>query len=128
MIRAITTEVEGHGVGLFGANHLKGLIEGLKEHPKGDEFEVLPINMSPGITVANRKAMEENGYHHARAQYNHHHVPRLFVPGNEIDAATAWDMASKAIAHHQRQQLGIPEDGRVAQLEAETEADLTLTR
>ena len=127
MVKTITNEVEGSAVGIFGANHIKGLIEGIKDHPKGDQFEILMLNLSQSVAIPNRKAMELDEYNHSRSQYNHEKVPRLTVPGKEMAPAVAWDMASEAAAYFERKQLGIPDDGHVANA-AQPQPDMITAR
>ncbi len=121
MVNALTTEVKGPAIGIFGVNHLQALIEGIKNDPKGNQFEILTLNLSQGITVSNHLAMENNIVKYSRSQFNHENIPHIIVPGEKVDVATAWDMAANAAAHFERQQLGIPEDGRVAQLGTQPE-------
>ena len=127
MIKALATEVEGHAVGIYGSWHLQGLIEGLREHPSGGRFEILPMNLTQCFDILNRRAEKSENLDYTRFRYNQENIAQLIVPGKEVDAATAWDMAAEAAAHFERKGLGIPDGGFVSKT-AQPQPDMITAR
>jgi len=115
-------KLESHPLAIYGANHLKGLTEGIAAHDAGDEFLVLPLNVSQTIAIPNRARQSNPDESAFRQLWRNDHAIPVLVPGKALETGSqARTMAEAAIEAYKQRSTDAPEapeNSAVARLEA----------